>query len=125
MFINTGKPVFILNILTTALLCFSLVSMAIAFSVSDLTNKAKNAADEAETGSALYMIVSFLFILLTLALEAIPLYLYFLKESARAALTHQGWFIIGAVVFVLVIVNVLVIFISMRMSIKRFDKLQF
>lgn len=125
MFINTGKPVFILNILTTALLCFSLVSLSIVFSVSDLTNKAKTVSNEAGTDSALYMIVSFFFILLTLALEAIPLYLYFLKESARAALTHQGWFVIGAVVFVLVIVNLLVTVISMRMSIKRFDKLQF
>lgn len=124
MFINIEKPVFILNILTTALLCMSLVGMAIAFSVSDLKNIAKNMTEETGSGSALYMIASFFFILFTLALEMILLYLYFLKASSKVALTHRGWFIIGGVVFVLVIVNLLVTVISMRMSVKKFDNLQ-
>ena len=124
LFINIEKPVFILNILTTALLCMSLVSMAISFSVSDLKNKAKPMTEETGSGSALYMITSFFFILFTLALEMIPLYLYFLKASAKVEFTQKAWLIIGGVVFALVIVNLLVTAISMRMSIKKFNNLQ-
>lgn len=124
MFINIEKPVFILNILTTALLCMSLVSMAVAFSVSDLKNKVKTMTEEIRTDTALYMIASFFFILFTLALEMMPLYLYFLKASAKVEFTRKAWLIIGGVVFALVTANVLVIFISMRMSIKRFGSLQ-
>ncbi|MEK6528520.1 MAG: hypothetical protein AABZ36_06545, partial [Nitrospirota bacterium] len=124
LFINIEKPVFILNILTTALLCMSLVSMAINFSVSDLKNKAKTLTEETGSGSALYMIASLFFILFTLALEMIPLYLYFLKASAKVEFTQKAWLITGGVVFALVIVNLLVTVISMRMSIKRFRNLQ-
>jgi hypothetical protein len=124
LFINIEKPVFILNILTTALLCMSLVSMALAFSVSDLKNKAKPMTEETGTGSALYMITSFFFILFTLALEMIPLYLYFLKASAKVEFTQKAWLIIGTVFSVLMIVNLLVTAISMRVSIKRFNNLQ-
>lgn len=124
LFINIEKPVFILNILTIALLCMSLVSMAISFSVSDLKNKAKNMTEETGTGSALYMIASLFFILFTLALEMIPLYLYFLKASAKVEFTQKAWLITGGVVFALVIVNLLVTVLSMRLSIKRFTNLQ-
>jgi ABC-2 type transport system permease protein len=124
-FIDIGKTLFALNILTTTLLCFSLVSMAIAFSISDLKKTTKEGeSEEIKTGSTIYMVISVFFILFTLALEIIPIYLYFLRETAKIEFIQKTWFLIGAVVFILLFVNALVTAISMHISIKRFDNIQ-
>ncbi len=124
-FIDIEKPLFILNILTTALLCLSLLSMAIVFSISDLKNAAKGSDnEEMKTGNVSYMIVSVFFILFTLALEIIPIYLYFLKASGEVVFIQKTWFIIGAVIFVLFFINILVTAVSMHLSIKKFDNIQ-
>ncbi len=124
-FIDIEKPLFILNILTTALLCLSLLSMAIAFSISDLKNAAKGSDnEEMKAGNVIYMIAAVFLILFTLALEIIPVYLYFLKASGEVVFIQKTWFIIGAVIFVLVFINILITAVSMRLSIKKFDNIQ-
>ncbi len=119
-FIDIEKAFTALNILTTALLCFSLVSMAISFSISDLKNTiGEGEKEEIKTAGIMFMIVSFFFITLTLVLETIPLFLFFLKEFVKIGFTQKTWFIIGAVIFVLLLINILVTVISMQISIKK------
>ena len=124
-FMDIENTLIVLNILTTTLLCFSFVSLAIVFSISDLKNTMKgDEKDEIKTGNVVFMVISVFFILFTLALEAFPLYLYFLKESEKAEFIQKTWFIIGTVVFILLIVNLLVTAVSMHLSIKKFDDIQ-
>lgn len=123
-FIDIEKPLLLLKIMTTTLLCLSFVSLALVFSISDLRRSMNDHANEqTKTGSVIYMIISVLLILFTLALEIIPIFLYFLKESTEFAFTYKAWFMIGAVIFILFLVNILVTAISMHLSIKNFDKL--
>jgi ABC-2 type transport system permease protein len=125
IFVHVGRDVFILNIITTLFVCFSLVCMAISFSIVDLRSAMKSSADEEiKTGNTIYMILSVLFVLIILVLEAIPIYLYFLKESIRVEFTRGAWLIIGSLLFVIIVVNVLATAFSLHYSIKRFDTIQ-
>ncbi len=124
-FIKIEGPLFGIELLTTLLLCISLTGMAISFSISDLKNMI-NAGEEEEikTGNTLYMIISIILILFTLAVEVFPIYLYFLKESAHIEFTQKAWLIIGGAVSILISVNILLTIILMRFSIKRFEGIQ-
>ncbi|MCL5422715.1 MAG: hypothetical protein M1461_09660, partial [Nitrospirae bacterium] len=98
-FIGIEKEFVLLMITTTALLSFSLVSMTIAFGISDVKYAAADTAQEQmRTGSTGHMLISVFLILFTLALEIIPIFLYFLKEAEKAAFTQKAWFMIGAVI---------------------------
>jgi ABC-2 type transport system permease protein len=122
VFVYIERDVFILNLITIFLVSFSLVSMAIFFSIVDLRKAMKgNADEEITTGNTIYMILSVFFILFILALEIIPLYLYFLKESVRVEFTHGAWLIIGSLLIVLIVVNFLASALSLRVSIRKFD----
>jgi ABC-2 type transport system permease protein len=124
-FVAVDRPIIFLNILTVTALSFSLVSLAIVFSISDLRNATENGSDEEiKTGNTLYMIISVFFIFFTLFIEAIPIYLYFLKESVQITFTQKAWLIIGTVIFVLLLVNILVTYFSIRMSVLKFNALQ-
>jgi ABC-2 type transport system permease protein len=124
-FVDIKGTIFVLNILTTTVLCFSLVGLAIAFSMTDLRDATKGeAGEEVKTGNTFYMMLSVFFILFTLALEAIPIYLYFLKETVKIEFTQKAWLIIGGIIFVLLFVNILTTLVSMRLSIKRFYHIQ-
>jgi ABC-2 type transport system permease protein len=124
-FINIGKEIFILNILTVTLVCFSLVSLAIAFSTNDLQKSVKGGEEEeVKTGNAVYMLVAVLFTLFVLALEIVPIYFYFMKESEEAVFIQKTWLIMGSVVLVLLFVNILTTIISTSLSIRRFDNIQ-
>jgi hypothetical protein len=124
-FVDIDLPIFILNVFTVLLLCFSLVSMAVLFSIADLKNATKGGTgEEIKTGNTIYMIVSVIFIIFTLAIEAIPIYLYFLQELEKTVFTQKAWYIIGTVVFVLVLVNSLVTLAAIRLSVRRFDEIQ-
>jgi hypothetical protein len=91
----------------------------------DLRSAMKSSADEEiKTGNTIYMILSVLFVLIILVLEAIPIYLYFLKESIRVEFTRGAWLIIGSLLFVIIVVNVLATAFSLHYSIKRFDTIQ-
>jgi ABC-2 type transport system permease protein len=124
-YINIGKTLFMLNVLTVLLVCFSLVSLAVAFSISDLKRSMKGGEEEeVKTGNAAYMVASVLFIIFTLVMEAIPIYFYFMKESEGAIFIQKTWFIMGSVFFVLLFVNIFTTIFSTRLSIRRFDNLQ-
>jgi cell shape-determining protein MreD len=70
------------------------------------------------------MLASVFLVLFTLALEVIPLYLYFLREAKKGAFTQEAWMVIGAVIFVLFLVNLFVTALSMRLGVKRFERLE-
>jgi ABC-2 type transport system permease protein len=125
IFVHVEQTIFILNILTTTLVCFSLVGLAISFGITDLKQIVKGgASEEIKTGNTFYMILSVVFIVFTLLLEIIPIYLYFLKEAKRVEFTQKAWLFIGIVIFLLLSVNMLITAISMHFNIKRFDNIQ-
>jgi hypothetical protein len=95
------------------------------FSVSDLQRSMSySAKEQTKTGSTVYMVISFLLILFTLTLEIVPTFLYFLKEAATIEFTDKTWFMIGAVIFTLLLANLSITAISLRLSIKRFDNVE-
>jgi ABC-2 type transport system permease protein len=125
-FVQVDKVVFILNILTTTLLCLSLVGLSIFFSINELKNAIKETGrNELRTGNPLYMLIAVFFVLFTLGLEVIPIYLFFLKELAEIEFTQRPWYIIGGVVVILLFITLLTTVLSVKASIKRFDKIQF
>ncbi len=125
VFIDIGGEFLVFKIITTALLCFSLVSMSIFFSLSDLKKSLKEGEnEEIKTGNVIYMVISVFFIIFSLAIGIIPVYLYFLKESSNIEFTKQAWLMIGSLIFLLFFINILVTAFSIRLSIKRFDSLQ-
>ena len=121
--IGTEKAFIVLEVVTTALLTFSLVSLALVFSVSDV-KRSVNAKEQARTGSTAYMLVSVFLVLFTLALEIIPVFLYFLKEAGKGAFTRTSWIAIGGMLSVLFVVNVVATALSLRLSMKKIDNLQ-
>ncbi|MDH5202895.1 MAG: hypothetical protein OEW69_06525, partial [Nitrospirota bacterium] len=75
LFIGIEKPLLLLEIMTTTLLSLSFVSLALMFSVSDLRRSMYDSVKEqTRTGSAVYMVISFLLILFTLTLEIVPIF---------------------------------------------------
>lgn len=123
--IGIERPFMLLKILTTALLSFSLMSITLAFGISDLKRAALDSPEEkGRTGSTAHMLASVFLILFSLVLEIIPTFLYFIKEAQKAALSQKAQLMIGAVLFVLFLVNLVVIVLSMRLSVKRFEKLE-
>lgn len=125
LLIGTDKVFALLMILTTSLLCFSLVSLTMAFGVTG----ARQALSESEkerlrTGSAIYMIASVSLILVTLALEILPTFLYFLKSQRQATFSLKAWGILGMAVGALIVVNLLVTFFSLRQSIRKINTLE-
>jgi ABC-2 type transport system permease protein len=117
--IGTEKIFILLEVITTALLTFSLVGLAVVFSISDL----KSVKEQTKTGSTAYMLISVFLILFTLALEVIPVFLYFLREAGKGAFTRTALIAIGVMISVLFLVNLAVAALSMRLSIKKLDNL--
>jgi ABC-2 type transport system permease protein len=118
--IGTEKIFILLQVITTALLTFSLVSLSVVFSISDL----KSVKEQTKTGSTAYMLISVFLILFTLALEVIPVFLYFLKEAGKGAFTRTAWIAIGVMISVLFLVNFAVTALSIRLSIKKIGNLR-
>jgi ABC-2 type transport system permease protein len=125
LFIGIEKDFILLNIITTALLCLSLVSMTITFGVSDFKHAFRNTdKEQTGTGSAVYMIASVSLILLTLTLEILPTFLYFLKASRQAAFGGKAWLMIGAGIAALLIVNTLITAFSLKQGIRNLRNLE-
>ena len=125
LFIGLEKGFILLNIVTTSLLCLSLVSMTISFGVTDIKHAYSNADKERTgTGSAMYMIASVSLILLTLTLEILPTFLYFLKASRQAEFGGKAWLIIGIGIAALFIVHTLITALSLKQGIRKLRKLE-
>lgn len=124
-FIGIEKEFVLLKIITTALLSFSLVSLAVAFGIADVKHAAADTPQEQmRTGSTGHMLISVFLILFTLALEIIPIFLYFLKETQKAAFSQRAWFMIAVLISALFCVNLLVTGLSMRLSVKKLERLE-
>jgi ABC-2 type transport system permease protein len=124
LFIGIEGAFILLIISTTALLSVSLVSIAITFGIADVKRGISVSQEQGRTGSTAHMLVSIILILVTLALEVIPLFLYFLKETTRIVFTQRAWIMIGGVIVAVVILNVFVAAFSMRKSIRGIGKLE-
>jgi ABC-2 type transport system permease protein len=123
--LNIESVFFMLMIFTTTLVCFSLVSMSVAFGVADLRVEMKDEESEkVKTGNVAFMMVSVVFILFILVLEIIPLYLYFLKESKQIVFIQKTWLLLIAVIVSLLVINIFVTVFSLRQSIRRFEGIQ-
>ncbi|MGE5894895.1 MAG: putative ABC transporter permease subunit [bacterium] len=125
LFIDVERIVVIIITLATAASTFSLVSMSIAFGASDMRMlKNEGAGDPEKTANALYMIISLLLVLLTLAIEIVPIYLYFLKESAKMTMTGKGWAILAGTLALLISVHGTVTAVAIRSGIKKIRSLE-
>ncbi len=113
----------ILMCITVGLTSFSLVGMTVIFGISGFGRAVNGSAQEAKTSSAAHMIASLFLILFTLVLEAVPAFLYLLKESAQMAFTQKAWIMLGGIILFLFLVNVIVTGLSMRLSVKAYDRL--
>ncbi len=112
-----------LIIVTTALLSMSLVSIAITFGVSEFKLGAVANQEQVRAGSTAYMFVSVFLILFTLALEIVPIFLYFLKEATKGEFTQRGWQVAAMVIVTVLLANLVATLLSIRLGIKRFGKL--
>ena len=123
VFIGIEGAFILLIISTTALLSFSLVSLAITFGIADVKRGAVS-QEQGRTGSTAHILISIFLILVTLALEVVPLFLYFLKETTKIVFTQKAWIMIGGVIVGVVILNVFVAAFSMRKSIRGIGRLE-
>jgi len=113
----------VLQSATAALLSCSLLSMAVSFGSSDMRRAQEDSSEaRSSTESAAYLLVSVLLIFLTLALEVAPVFLYFLKESKQSVFTQKAWLVMAGVIFLLLFVNLLVTFFSVRLSLEKIEK---
>ena len=111
--------------ITVTLLCFSLVSLAIVFSITDMKRLMKEGEkEELKTGNTLYMIISVVLIIVTLSLELFPIYIYFLEESEKVVFITKTWLIIGGIATALIVLNVCITGISIALGIKKFNSLE-
>ncbi len=125
LILQVDRVIFSLNIVTTTLLCCSLVGLSVFFGISDLRNAMDDEMkEEIKTGNILYMMVAAFLVLFTLMLEIVPLYLHFLKESRKIEFTQQAWGIIIGMVFMLIFLNILITAVALRTGTRRFDALQ-
>ncbi|MBI5042762.1 MAG: hypothetical protein HZC10_02810 [Nitrospirae bacterium] len=81
--------------------------------------------EQTKTGSPILMILSIVLIFFTLAIEVVPIFLYFFKESAQITFSYKVWGIMAALFIVLFIVNLIVVTLSVSLSIRRVKRLQF
>jgi len=123
-FIGVERVFLLLQVATTALLSSSLVGIALLFGVFGIRPGSADAMQEqGRTGSAVHMFISVFLVLLTLAVQIIPTFLFFLKEGSKAVLTQKAGTIIAVVVVFLFTLNLAVTAFSMRYSIKKLSAL--
>jgi ABC-2 type transport system permease protein len=123
LFIGAAGAFAALMISTTALVSISLVSMTIPFGIADV-NRGAASQEQGRTSSTAYMLASLFLILATLALEVVPVFLYFLKETGQAVLTRKAWVMMGGVAVVVLILNVSATALSMRKGIRGIRELE-
>lgn len=124
LLIGAERSFIALECVTVTLVSFSLVAMGMFFGASGMRRLTVESAVEGKQGSTLYMIVSVILIMLVLAVEIVPAFLYFLKESTQTMFTRKAWVSIGAVLLIQLIVNGVVTILSLRQSVRALDRVQ-
>jgi len=122
-FIGVEKAFVATECTTVSLLVFSLVGLALSYGISDMKDMNTSSQEQTKTGSTAFMFVSVFLILFTLALEIIPVFLYFLREAKKGAFTQTAWIAIGAMIFVVFLINLIVTALSIRLSMKKIENL--
>jgi hypothetical protein len=120
IFLGVNTWFMALSISTCLILVASITGLAVGigaynagFSVED-ANKEQSGFQ----GTA-FMLSSFAVIIMTILLEIIPASGLFMKEISRSALTVKGWSMIGLLFLSVLVLNVMVLWLAMRIGEKR------
>jgi len=123
--IGVGKVFIALNTVTLALTSFSFVSMSIAFGTYDMKSAFTDTPRERmRTGNIAHMLVSVFLVIVILSLEVIPVFLYFLKEAQKGKFSGNAWLMIGGVMGMVILVNLVITFVSIHLSIRKAERLE-
>jgi ABC-2 type transport system permease protein len=123
--IGVGKVFIALNTVTLALTSFSFVSMSVAFGTYDMKAAFTDTPQERmRTGNIAHMLVSVFLVIVILSLEVIPVFLYFLKEAQKGKFSGNAWLMIGGVMGVVILVNLVITFVSIHLSIRKAESLE-
>ncbi len=126
LIIGVERPVILLYSVTAALFSLSLPGLAVAFGTSDMRHVQRDAPRaQGRTESAAYILVAIALILITLASEIAPVFLFFLKESGQSSFTRKAWMVIGGMTSFLCLLNLSVTIFSLRLSTKKIERFQF
>jgi len=123
--IGAERVFIVLNIVTLALTSLSFVTMAIAFGTYDMKTTFADTIDERmRTGNVVHMLLSVFLVVVILALEVIPVLLYFVKEAQKGEFSQRASLMIGGATGLVILVNLVVTFVSIRLSIRRAESLE-
>jgi ABC-2 type transport system permease protein len=123
--IGVEKVFIALNSVTLALTSFSFVSMSIAFGTYDMKAAFTDTPRERmRTGNIAHMLVSVFLVIVILSLEVIPVFLYFLKEAQKGKFSGNAWLMIGGVMGAVILVNLVITFVSIHLSIRKAERLE-
>jgi ABC-2 type transport system permease protein len=123
LLIGIEKNFIFLKITTVTLLSLSFVSLAISFGISDLKHVISETSQEKlRTGNTTYMLLSVFLILFTLAIEIVPTFLYFLKEAQKSIFTQKAWIVVGAALFIVLIMNTVITALAIRHGIRKIEQ---
>jgi len=124
-FIHIDKVLIYVLFIVTVLSTFALTALALSFGISDISSHLLDPAKEV-TGSesVLYLSVSFLLIVLILALLVIPVYYYFKREAGHAYFVGKTWIIMGMVIGGIIITNIVIAITSIRRSKKKYSSIE-
>lgn len=123
-----GTTVFmmVLGIVTIFMLVFGIVSLGVGFGATfpkfHLDNPAKIATG---FGGFMFMIVSLLYISLTVALESYPTYIIFFSEIGKVELGLSHWLLISVCFSGSLLLNLAVFYLPMRWGIRALEKREF
>ncbi|MEW6586711.1 MAG: hypothetical protein AB1442_14030 [Nitrospirota bacterium] len=124
LLIGANTTLILLKILTTEMLCLSFVSAAVAFGILDARFVSNETIqDRIKPGNTAYMLFSAFLIALTLAIEVVPVLMYFLEETKHRLVTWRVWFASGAAILILLLLNVSVAAVAVRLGRKKIEKL--
>jgi ABC-2 type transport system permease protein len=109
----------ILSSITIFMAVFGIVALGIGFGAIYPNFKHQNIAQVATGfGGVMYMIFSAIFIALIIVLEAGPVYIIFMASVKGAAISAWQWLFIVSSFMMVVVINVLAVYKSMKMGLQ-------
>ena len=110
----------ILGIITVFMMTFGITALGVGIGAVYPKFKYENAAQiPTGFGGIVYMLLSMLFIGLVIAFEAWPVYKLFMAQTAGFSVNGMGWIPIILSFSIAIIVNILAIYLPMKIGFKR------
>ncbi|MFH2011929.1 MAG: hypothetical protein ABIJ37_04375 [Pseudomonadota bacterium] len=114
----------LLSSLTVFFMTFGIIGMAIGIGASYPRFNVENVAKMATSfGGAVYMICSMIFIGLIVILEAWPVYMIFMSQITHNPLQYSQWTVIFLSFFAVAIINILAIFLPMKIGATKLSEI--